>query len=131
MANRFALTILLAALTLIAIQFGWGLIAYVLGIATLVLFFDDVLGWTKKTAKKGWNEKIKPRLRKEYDEFDKAKTQYPKGKLVEYGKKVAENVGKDLTADETEKYRVKGGLVNALTNASKAFFSEIDKVFKK
>lgn len=131
MATRFALTILLAALTVMAIQLNGGIFVYLLGIATLVVFIDDIMGWTTKKIRKKWDQQLHPRLKKEYDDFDKAKPNYPKGKLVEYGKKVAEQISTEVASKEAEHYRVKGGLTAALTNASKAFFAEIDKVFKK
>lgn len=114
------------------IQLELTVLAYITGIAAAFCVLDSIWHTIKKETNKAWKDHAHPRLKKEYDEFDKAKTHYPKEKVAEYGKVAAGMVGKHLTRVEEEKWVVKrSGFFGALIDASKATLSEIDKVFKR
>lgn len=129
---NFTITILLVAITVVLIQLGLTVPAYIVGIAAGFCIIDSIWNWSKKETDEAWKKKVHPRLKKEYDEFDKVKPHYPKEKIAEYGKVGATMIGQSITTKEEEKWVVKrSGFFGALINASKATLSEIDKVFKR
>ncbi len=127
----FPLFALLLAAALLAWRFDMTAISAIITLATIIVGLYTLYDWSRPKVKKQ-TEKVRGRLRKEWNDFDAAKPHYPKGKMDEYAALAGQFAGANVHAKAEEKWRIKDrGLLAGIDAGAKSFWAEFDKLLKK